>query len=323
MAEFIELCETTEVNTLVIDFKDDHGHITFSTTTEGLAATSRGHIPDMEGLVADLKSRGIYTIARVTCFNDPVYSRLHPELALQTISGAIWTDSSGGSWLNPYQRGSWDYLTAVCLEAVRVGFDEIQLDYVRFPVSGRLSNIYYGPSGPPVSRPEIINEFVSHLREVLAAEGVRLSADVFGIIAISNTDADHLGQDIRLLLNSADALSPMIYPSHFANRRQNGVGSRINGVLFEAPDLDPYGVVYNILISTRNRMDPEREQAIIRPYLQDFTAEYLGPDMHQPYGAQQVREQIQAVYDAGFEEWIIWSNVSRYSMDAFERLDGG
>jgi len=316
MARFIEICETTEINALVIDVKDDLGQITFITETEGLSESSRHIIPDVEGLIANLKNRGVYTIARVVCFKDPMWSGKHPEHAIQDKWGALWSDRGGVSWLDPYKPAAWDYLTAVCMEAARLGFDEIQLDYVRFPADGRLVDIDYGAAGEEKTKPEIISEFVAHIRGKLAIEGVRLSADVFGIIAISSNDANNIGQDLGLLLPNADSVCPMIYPSHFANRRQNGTGQRINGVLFEAPDLKPYDVVYNILVSTARHIDDEAEHAVIRPYLQDFTADYLGEGYFQPYAAQQVREQIQAVYDAGFEEWILWNHYSNYSVDA-------
>jgi len=317
---YIEICETTEVNSLVIDVKDDHGYITFLTNTEGIAEASRFVVPDMEGLVSNLKSRGIYTIARIVCFKDPLWSNLHPELAIRDRWGGSWQDRGGVRWLDPYKTGTWDYIASVCMEAVRVGFDEIQLDYVRFPADGRLGDIDYGTAGEEKSKTEIISEFMAYIREILAVEGIRLSADVFGIIAISNVDSQNIGQDLSLLLSNADSICPMIYPSHFANKRQNGTGQRINGVLFEAPDLEPYEVVYNILLATGRHLDPDMDHAIIRPYLQDFTASYLGEGYYIPYTAQQVREQIQAVYDAGFVEWIIWNHISEYSADAFEAV---
>jgi hypothetical protein len=209
------------------------------------------------------------------------------------------------------------------MEAARIGFDEIQLDYVRFPADGRLSEIDYGPAGEAQSRIEVINEFVAYIRENMAKVGLRTSADVFGIIALSDRDGAHIGQDLQLLLSSLDSICPMIYPSHFANRRQNGTGQNINGILFEAPDTEPYEVIYHTLQHVRRHVDrhananPDVEQAVIRPYLQDFTASYLGEGFFIPYGAEEVRAQIQAVYDAGFEEWILWNHVSRYSEDAF------
>jgi len=317
MAHYIEICETTEINALVIDVKDEAGNISFITGAESLSEASMNIIPDIERLVATLKNHGVYTIARIVCFNDPLWSSRRPELAIHTTTGGVWKDVNGSSWLDPYNTAAWDYIAAVSLEAVRVGFDEIQLDYVRFPTDGRLQDIDYGAGAAERSKTEVISDFVSYIREVLAKEGVRLSADVFGIIAISDNDADSIGQDLSLLLHDADYLCPMIYPSHFANKRQNGTGQRINGVLFEAPDLYPYEVVYNILIELSRHLDEEGGQAIIRPYLQDFTASYLGQGYYMVYTAQQVRDQIQAVYDAGFDEWILWNHYSEYNDDTF------
>ena len=318
MDRFMELCETTEINALVIDVKDDLGQITFITETQGLSGTSTFIIPDIDRLVLNMKNRGIYTIARVVCFKDPAWSSKHPQYAIQTSWGELWEDRGGVSWLDPYKTEVWDYLAAVCMEAARVGFDEVQLDYVRFPADGRLSDISYGTAGEEKTKPEIINEFVLYIRDMLAEKNVRLSADVFGIIAISNRDAQIIGQDLSLLLHSMDSICPMIYPSHFANKNQNGIGQIINGVLFEAPDLEPYEVVYNILLEFKRHLDADSDNAIIRPYLQDFTASYLGDDYYQDYNAAQVLEQIKAVNDAGFDEWILWNHISVYSEDAFE-----
>ena len=318
IAEYIELCETTEVNTLVIDVKDDHGRITFLTDTQSISEAAMYIIPDIEETLTRLKSHGIYTIARIVCFRDPFWSSRYPQLAITNITGEPWVDGTGFTWLNPYNRDAWEHIAAASLEAVRVGFEEIQLDYVRFPTDGRLSDIDYGEAADEMSRAEVINEFVEYMRGILASEGVRLSADVFGIIAISNRDAEVIGQDLGLLLHSADAISPMIYPSHFANKRQNGTGQYINGVLFEAPDLEPYDVVYNILAALSRHLPEDGEHAIIRPYLQEFTASYLGEGFFIPYTPLEVAAQIQAVYDAGFDEWILWNHFSVYNPDSFE-----
>jgi len=317
IAHFIEFSKASEINAIVIDVKNDSGEITFVTETEMLSETCRAIVSDMEGVVAELKNNGIYTIARVVCFKDPVWSRKHPDVAIQNSWGERWSDRGGISWLDPYKTGAWDYITAVCLEAARVGFDEVQLDYVRFPADGNLNEIDYGAAGAAKIKPVIIGEFVSYLRGMLAREGVRLSADVFGIIAVSNTDANNIGQDLGILLPNTDSICPMIYPSHFANKKQNGTGSIVNGVLFEAPDLKPYDVVFNILVETRRHLTEDEGQAVIRPFLQDFTSSYLGEGYYQKYTAQQVLEQIEAVYDAGFEEWILWNHYSNYSEDAF------
>ena len=318
MDNYIDLCETTEVNALVLDVKEDHGYVTIPIDNDQYPTNSGVLMSHMGELVEDLKSRGIYTIARIVCFKDPRWAAKNPQFALRDAAGNQWTDRSGTGWLNPYVRENWDYIAELSLEAAKLGFEEIQLDYVRFPADGKLSDIHYGPAGEAQTRAEVIAEFISYIRDTMLEVGVRTSADVFGIIALSNADAAVIGQDLDLLYHTMHYISPMIYPSHFANKRQNGQGQVINGVLFEAPDTMPYEVIYNTLqhfIRRRDENDPDK--AIIRPFLQDFTASYLGEDFFIPYGAEEVRAQIQAVYDAGLEEWILWNHVSVYSEDAF------
>ena len=318
MDNYIDLCATTEINTLVIDVKEDHGYITFLTDNEAFSGTTRDFIPDIEELVRELKSQGIYSIARIVCFRDPRWAGSNPQYAIQDKAGNQWTDRSGESWLDPYKRENWEYIAEVCLEAASLGFEEVQLDYVRFPSEGNLSEIDFGTAGEEQTKTEVIAEFVSFIRETMLQVGVRTSTDVFGIIALSDADARYIGQDIRLLLPHVDALSPMIYPSHFSNKRQNGEGQIINGKLFEAPDTEPYEVIYNTLRHFIAHMEQnEPNQAILRPYLQDFTASYLSNGFFIEYGAGEVRAQIQAVYDAGFEEWILWNPAGVYSEDAF------
>jgi len=319
MDHYIEICDTTEINALVIDVKDDEGQITFLTVSDSVSPACVNIIPDVEDVISTLKRHGIYTIARVVCFKDPYWSSAHPELAIHNENGDLWKDNNGNTWLDPYRTGAWDYLTEVSMEAARIGFDEVQLDYVRFPTDGRISAIDYGSAGERKSKAEVISDFTAYVRAALDEADVKLSADVFAIIAISDLDAESIGQDPKLLLSNADYLSPMVYPSHFSNKNQNGVGQIINDVLFEAPDLEPYGVVYNILYELNRHLVPDSGQAGVRPYLQDFTAAYLGSGFYQSYTAAQVLEQINAVYDAGFEEWILWNQYSSFSEEAFKK----
>ena len=322
MANFIDLAENTEINAIVLDIKEEHGYVTMPVANANYPTNQNILMENMEELIADMKSRGIYTIARVVCFKDSRWASRNPHLALRDAAGNQWTDRGGVGWLNPYERDNWDYIAELCLEAAKLGFEEIQLDYVRFPADGNLSAIHYGEAGELQTRAEVIAEFMEFIRDKMLDVGVRTTADVFGIIALSNNDAQIIGQDLDLLLPVLHVISPMIYPSHFSNIRQNGVGQRIDGVLFERPDTEPYLVVYHTLQHFIRRLDPDNpDQAIIRPYLQDFTAAYLGQyegeDLFLTYGPEEVRAQIQAVYDAGLKEWILWSNVSRYNEEAF------
>ena len=308
ISDYIELCGEDVINSLIIDVKEDGGQITFLNNNESLSATSYNIIPNIEQLVSRMKEEGIYTIARLVCFKDPIWSRLNPEHALVDSNGNIWEDGGRSAWLDPYDTAAWEYLAEAAIEAARVGFDEIQLDYVRFPSDGRIDQIVYSSASSGKTKAEVICEFLEYMREALADTPIWLSADVFGIISVGRGDFENIGQDLELLLQNADYVCPMIYPSHFANKMENGVGQIINGILFEIPDLEPYEVVYNILRLYKNRLPEEDgDAAIIRPYLQAFTAPWLGSGYFQTYTAQEVYEQIRAVYDAGFDEWILWN----------------
>jgi len=321
MANYINLCETTELNALVLDIKEDHGYVTIPIENENYPVNRNILMEDMGDLIADLKSRNIYTIARVVCFKDPRWASKNPHLALRDKAGNQWTDRKGTGWLNPYMRENWEYIAELCLRAAELGFEEIQLDYVRFPADGKLSEIDYGPAGDEQTRTEVIAEFITFIRDTMLTVGVRTSADVFGIIALSDNDAQVIGQDLDLLYPALHSICPMIYPSHFANVNQNGTGQRINGILFETPDTEPYEVIYNSLQHFIRRRDPDDpNKAIIRPYLQDFTAGYLGEGMFITYGPEEVRAQINATYDAGLEEWILWNHTSRYDEETFIKI---
>ena len=150
-----------------------------------------------------------------------------------------------------------------------------------------------------------------------------LSADVFGMPLISTRDYGEIGQTLETIGWNIDYISPMIYPSHFANgapkgSMSNGVGQVINGVKFTHPDLQPYEVVYNTLMVGKKRMEAvEGYQLKCRAYIQGFTATYLPTGYWKEYGVEEFRAQIQAVYDAGFEEWIFWNASNNYVEEAF------
>jgi len=315
---YIELCETTELNALVIDIKEEYGYVTMPVSGDKYPVNDNILIKNMGELIEDLNNRGIYPIARIVCFKDPRWGSRNPHLAIRDKEGNRWRDRGGVGWLNPYERDNWDYIAELCLEAAKLGFKEIQLDYVRFPADGKLSEIDFGPAGERQTKAEVIAEFMTFIRDTMLEVGVRTSADVFGITALSDNDAQLIGQDPDLLFHALHYISPMIYPSHFSNINQNGVGQFINGVLFEIPDKEPHDVVYHTLQHFIRKRDPDNpDKAIIRPYLQSFTAGYLGEGMFITYGPDEVRAQIEAVYAAGLDEWILWSNHSRYNPESF------
>jgi hypothetical protein len=306
---YINLAKTTEINSYVIDIKDDDGYVGYESQIPEVRELNAWKLKyDADKVLKAFHDNDVHIIGRLVCFKDPVLSTKKPELAVKTSSGGLWRDNFELTWLDPYKRESWPYLIEIAKEAVNKGFDEIQFDYVRFPNDGDKKAMKLASSD--LKKYEVVNEFLAYAKKELP--GVIISADVFGIICESPEDVNDIGQYLELIGKDVEYISPMVYPSHYA------LGQVVNGVNFPKPDLDPYGVVYNSLVKAVDRISTvDGYKAKIRPYIQDFTASWLRKGNYQQYGAEQVRQQIKAVYDAGLEEWIVWDANNRYSEDAF------
>ena len=309
LKHFIDLANRTEINTYVIDVKEDDGYVSYPSQVaqvKKLKTCVKKYDPIYT--LNQFHKNNIRVIGRIVCFKDPVLPIKRPDLALKDKKGQIWRDNDGIAWLNPYNKASWRYLVNIAKEAVKMGFDEIQFDYVRFTTSGNMSTVDYGKT--KMAKYEAINGFLAFARQQMPH--TIISANVFGIICESPGDIEGIGQYLELIGKDVDYISPMFYPSHYA------CGQIVNNVEFPKPDFDPYGIVYNALTKTKTRVAPIKNyRANFRPYLQDFTANYLEPGNFQTYGHEQVRQQIKAVYDAGYQSWLFWNINNEYSEDGF------
>jgi len=307
---FIELAKTTEINAYVIDIKDDTGYVSYPSDVP--IVKEKGTYQQrfkIEEVVKKFKENGIYVIGRVVCFKDPLISKKMPEWAVKNKSGGFLIHN-GMTWVNAYNKEAWKYNVDIAKEALSKGVDEIQFDYVRFPDGNKANMVFPGAGDKKLY--EGINEFLAYARSEMP--DAVLSADVFGIICESPEDTEKIGQYLEYIGKDMDYISPMVYPSHYYS------GQTINKVVFPKPDLDPYNVVYNTLIKAKNRISAVPDyRAKVRPYLQDFTASWLGAGNYMKYGAEEVRQQIKAVYDAGYDEWILWNSTVKYSEDALEK----
>lgn len=341
MDHIIQEIDETELNAVVIDFKDDNGRITTPVDCKAFndidACTD--YVPDMRGLIKKLKEHNIYVIARVVTFKDPYLAEKRQDLSLKTADGSIYRDKKGLAWVDPYKQEVWDYLVQVGLQAADLGFDEVQFDYIRFSTDSTMKNVVFDDADTQGrSRTDIIEEFTNYVYSKLAPAGVFVSADVFGTIIDSRRDAETVGQIYGDMASNLDYICPMIYPSHYSDGNFG----------LDHPDMHPYESVRGALQKSEEALaqyqQSEEEgaaslpdaassgaalkkpaiygsdQAIVRPWLQDFTASYL--KHYIPYGDEQVRQEIQAVYDAGYDEWILWSASNRYNYGALKKESG-
>ncbi len=302
----IDMVEETEVNAMVIDVKDDDGKISYAMDSDLVneigAATNT--ITDIQELIHRLKEKNIYLIARVVAFKDPYLAGQRPDLAIKNKDGTTFVDSNGLAWVNPYNKKVWDYLVDVASQAAAVGFDEVQFDYIRFSTSKAITQANFGDEAEGISKAEIITEFTKYAYEKLKPLGVYLSADVYGTIIASSVDAGLVGQDYVQMAKYLDYICPMIYPSHF--------GEGNFGIQY--PDTEPFQIISKVLALSEEKLSElssGEHCAIVRPWLQDFTATWV--EHHIKYGPDEIREQIEAVYSVGYDEWLLWNSGSNYT----------
>ncbi|NLM38167.1 MAG: hypothetical protein GX202_08585, partial [Firmicutes bacterium] len=286
--------DATPVNSLVVDIKDDTGKLSYRSAVPmvNLLGAWENKIADAQKMLQTLQQKKVYPIARLVVFKDPYLAEKRPDLALKQPNGEVWRDYKGLAWVDPHAREVWDYNIQIAKEAVKMGFPEIQFDYVRFASDGNLRNCVY-PYADGSSKEDVIREFLLYARAELEPLGAVVSADIFGLVC-SAADDLFIGQKLEKIAEAVPVISPMVYPSHYA-KGSYGLAD---------PDRRPYETVLRSLEDARRRLKDYPVK--LRPWLQDFS---LG----NTYGPAQIQAQIRAVYDAGVREWLFWNPSCRYN----------
>jgi len=289
----------------VIDVKESDTYLTYDSTGIALAreigADQRPASRWLPALMDTLKAHRIYPIARIVVFKDRMLAEKKPELAIKDANGGTWKDQKGMPWVNPYDRKVWDYNIAIAREALEMGFSEVQWDYVRFPdVTATLRSTMRFPDSDGISPARNIRDFIVYSREQLASYQVPITADVFGLVTHLESDVG-IGQNWEEIITVADAVLPMSYPSHYYTGLYG----------FKVPHANPYGVVRLAMADAVERTTFLRDSAgvttgEVMPWLEAMSIRGI------TYGAAEVREQIQATYDAGLKSWALWNPGSKF-----------
>ena len=301
LARLVDIADKTEINSFVIDVKEG-GEISYPSKVKLAieAGANREYIRNVRRMLDTLRAHNIYPIARIVVFKDPVLAEAKPELAVKSKDGSVWKDNKGKAWVDTYNRTVWDYNIALAREAIELGFSEVQWDYIRFtdaPMSYRARAVY--PAAAGRTRQDVVREFMLYSREKLKDLNVPITADVFGLTVSTKGDMG-IGQEWEKMIDAVDVILPMVYPSHYIPGNYG----------LSSPNAYPYRVIYRSMQDAIERSRPFSNAATIRPWLQAFT---LGPPR---YGPAHVRAQIQAVYDVGLKEWVLWSPGSNYDVAA-------
>ncbi len=279
----LDLAAATAVNTFVFDTKQEGGTVVYDTavaTAHEIGAVDAWYDPAAR--VAQARDAGLYTITRIVTLEDAFWAKAHPE------------EKMAGPWNDPTGPGILEYTIDLATEACALGFDEIQLDYVRY-AAGRTAAVTGQRDLTQEQRVANIGALVSSVREAVAPMGCGLSADIFGIV-VSVPDDQGLGQRPEDISVHLEAVSPMVYPSHYSD----------GWLGFPDPNDHPYDVTANALDSALPRL---AEGAVLRPWLQAFW-----------WTDAQIRSSIQAAEDRGVG-WLLWNVGSSFSAVAIPTDD--
>lgn len=305
----LDLLNETDLNSMVIDIKDDHGYLTYR-PDEGspFFDISQNYISDIEELMTILEEHEVYPIARIVVFKDSVLAKEKPEWSF-VEDGQVWENRRGESFVNPFLKEVWEYNVEIAKKAVQLGFQEIQFDYVRFPegFERRDQDLkysvgdYVGEGDNVQKRVTAVTDFVAYAKEQLEKYNVDISVDIFGYAATIN-EAPGIGQNFSKIAENVDVISSMIYPSHW---------TPYFGI--DKPDLFPYELTKAYAEVENEVLGQLDDPPTSRPWIQDFTASWLGTGNYKTYGKKEVEDQIRALYEADINEFLLWNASNRYS----------
>lgn len=303
LQSLLDLIDSTELTAVVIDVKaDNSGMILYDSQVPEVQqlGLSNQIIPDLNGLLASLREKKVYTIARLSVFWDQAITSAKPEWALMSkkVPGQPWKDAYGNSWSNPYMPEVWDYNISIAKEVASRGFNEVQFDNVQFPSDGELDDIEFGPARGEKKRVDAITGFLDRAMAELSPMGVYVGCNVFGLTPFVQDDMG-VGQHFETVAAHTDYISPAIYPSNFG---QGFMG-------FPQPAEYPAEVVGQTMRSARTRLGAAPAQ--IRPWLQDFSTKVQ-------YDAPKVRAQIDAAEQQGAVGWMLWNFGNEYTAAALK-----
>jgi hypothetical protein len=343
----IDLHKTTAVNAAVFDIKDYSGYLSYPVAVPQASEyhAIRRTVRDIDALVDRLHSEGIYAIARITVFQDPVLAAARPDLAVHRLSklppgakppltaSSLWLDRKGLAWIDPASRPAWEYIVAIARDVLSHGFDELNFDYVRFPSDGNMKDMYYPSWDGKTPKHKVIGKFFAYLRDELP--GVPISADLFGLATVNQDDLG-IGQVIEDSYAEFNFVCPMVYPSHFAkkflgypnpadhpyevvNYSMRRAAERLQLFLNPPAPAAPAASGPSAAIEPVAAVKPDAKprpapHVKLRPWLQDFN---LGAR----YDTAMIEAEIKAVRDAlgdRYAGYMMWSPSNVYDREALK-----
>lgn len=302
LKRILSIIKETEVNAIVVDVKNEYGSTSFLTSFDQANLYGAHHNRtnrNISDFMRKMKEYNIYTIARIVTFKDELQASNNPDYAILDLDGEIYRGKDKMAWVDPYDKRAHDYAISMAEEVAKVGFDEINFDYIRFPAK---LDLKYAKEHTQSNRVKAIEDFLKSAQNRLRKYGVFISVDTYGNILWSKKDDNNIGQRVESFAKYADYLAPMLYPSGFSSGSFN----------VTYPSKHPYKVIYRSIANIKDKIDLKR----VRPWLQYFK-DYTTPRI--PYKKHEINEQIRAADDVKTSGWMMWSPSSRYHKDYFSK----
>lgn len=306
LAHLVHLADSTEINAFVVDVKDDTGCLLYPSEVkiaQAIGATRCVRTRDVKSRLDTLRAHDIYPIARIVVAKDPLLAEHRAGWSVQHTDGGLWRDRIGSAWVDAYNDSVWIYAAQLAEEAVRLGFAEVQFDYVRFPDEPKemMAQAIFASRRRGETQRAGVQAGIAILVNRIQPLGVPVTFDIFGLAAAATGDLG-IGQVWEDFATVADVVLPMVYPSHYY-RGSYGLAW---------PNAEPYRVVRNALREAIERSRPIANAATIRPFLQAFTLGRRKPR----YTPHEIREQIRAAEELGITSWVLWNPRSVYQRNS-------
>jgi hypothetical protein len=299
-AKILKIIKEKEINSIVVDVKTVYGNTSYKTSIPAVnkfGVWKKRTIKDISKFLQIMKNNNIYTIARIAVFKDDIQASNNPIYAVKNSKNKLWKNHDKMAWVDPFDKRAHEYTISIAEDAAKVGFNEINYDYIRFPAK---KNLIYSKKSNRKNRVKAISSFLKKSRERLLKYGVYTSVNTYGNI-FRNTNSDsNIGQEIVSLSKYVDYIYPMLYPSGFA---QGSFGKKY-------PSRHPYTVIFNSINDVKHIIDPIR----IRPWIQYFK-DYSSGRQH--YGKRELDLQIKGSDDSNASGWLVWNSASRYNINDF------
>lgn len=293
----LALAKKNGLNAIVVDCKDDSGFITYDTQLSlPRQAKAVRRMMSLPALLEKAKANGIYVIGRVVVFQDPRLYRFN------NYQYAVWDRAANKPWgtkefwVDPFAPAVWEYNLAIASELEKMGIDEVQFDYIRFPTDGEISKIKfrYRPEG--AEKIDALESFLAMARERLR---IPISTDLYGFSCWCRVEGLN-AQNLEVFADYIDAVCPMFYPSHFTRSFMRRVEylERARRIYYEG---------------TARAAAITAGRCVVRPYVQAFL---LGAERRMPAASvtRYLHNQIRGTMDSPSPGFTLWDYSQRYQM---------